>query len=103
MTANHVWGDWRFLGRVRYYAKFFEAHLNVASLALTGKPRWFVDAEAAYSFTDSLSVVAGAQNLFDQYPSKNPYATIVGAKYPESSPYGFNGGYYYFRAIWEFN
>ena len=103
VTANHVWGDWRFLSRVRYYAKFFEAHLNVASLALTGKPRWFVDAEAAYSFTDSLSVVAGAQNLFDQYPSKNPFATIVGAKYPESSPYGFNGGYYYFRAIWEFN
>ena len=103
LTANHVWGDWRFLGRVRYYAKFFEAHLNVDSLQITGKPRWFVDAEAAYSLTDSLSLVAGAQNLFDEYPSKNPYALIVGAKYPESSPYGFNGGYYYFRAIWEFN
>ena len=28
-------------------------------------------------------------------------AGIAGLVYPESSPFGFNGGYYYMRATWD--
>ncbi len=48
--------------------------------------------------------VAGAQNvqnLFDTYPTRNPYAGGAGQKYPVISPYGFSGGFYYLRAGFE--
>ena len=69
--------------------------------------RWLVDAELSYTFMnlpvmESATVAFGAENLFDQYPARNPHARILGAKYPHSSPSGFNGGFYYLRAGFEF-
>ncbi len=103
LTANHTWGPWRFLVRGQYYDDFFEAHVNSANFIINASSRWFVDAEAAYTFNDTITLVAGAQNLLDEFPTRNPHATLVGASYPESSPYGFNGGFYYMRAIWSFD
>ena len=102
VTANHLRGDWRFMGRVRYYGEYFEAHLNVDSLTLTDDGHFLADAEIEYRLSDNLSLVLGGQNLFDEYPMDNPYSGIVGAKYPESTPFGFMGGYYYLRAILDF-
>ena len=56
------------------------------------------DAELAYEAFDGLELAVGAQNVFDNYPIENPYSGIVGAKYGERSPFGFNGGSYYLRA-----
>jgi len=39
----------------------------------------------------------GAQNLFDSYPTRNPWDFILGAKYPVTAPAGFNGGFYYLK------
>ena len=102
LTLNHVQGDWRFLGRVRYYGDFFVAQADVASWGYRPEPRWFADVEVARSF-DAFTVVVGAQNAFDEYPEKNHPSAVagVGATYPEGSPYGFNGGFYYLRAIWD--
>ncbi len=102
LTLNHVQGDWRFLGRVRYYGDFFVAQADVASWGYSPEPRWFADVELARSF-DAFTAVVGAQNAFDEYPEKNHPGAIagVGATYPEGSPYGFNGGFYYLRAIWD--
>lgn len=102
VTANHFRGDWRLMGRVRYYGEYFEAHLNVDSLTLTDDGHFLADAEVEYRLSDTLAVVLGGQNLFDEYPMDNPYSGIVGAKYPESAPFGFQGGYYYLRAILDF-
>ena len=44
----------------------------------------------------------GAENLLNAFPDENPVAGNVGAKYPESSPMGFAGGFYYGRARWVF-
>ena len=48
-----------------------------------------------------MTLAAGAQNLFDTYPTKNPHRRS-GAKYSALSPYGFSGGLYYLRASFSF-
>ena len=71
--------------------------------------RWLVDAEVAYTFdnvaqmNNRLTFILGAQNLLNTYPSENPVASRTGSPYPLTSPFGFNGGFYYFRGIWEFD
>ena len=104
-TVNHLTGDWRFLGRFRRYGEFTSYPADVGPWRRDHEPRWFLDAEVAYSFSDALTVVAGAQNLLDEYPQKSTEGAQdgVGMLYPENSPYGFNGGFYYLRAIWDFN
>ena len=104
-TVNHLIGDWRFLGRFRRYGEFTSFPADVGSWRRDHEPRWFLDAEVAYSFSDALTVVAGAQNLLDEYPQESTEGAQngVGMLYPENSPYGFNGGFYYLRAIWDFN
>ena len=60
----------------------------------------------SYLFDFGLIVAAGVDNLFDTYPTKvsrvhrNEYD--AGQKYPVASPYGYNGGFYYFRASYSF-
>ena len=107
LTADHGAGPWRLLTRLYFYDDFFEAHGNSSSRYLRAGERWLVDLEAAYTFTgvplmETLTLAAGAENVFDTYPRKNPYARDLGAQYPESSPYGFTGGFYYLRAGVEF-
>ena len=106
LMADHTWGPWRFLTRLHYYDGFFEDHVG-SNLPITSGDRFLVDAELSYTFLNlpfmqAATIAFGAENLFDQYPRRNPYARLVGAKYPESSPYGFNGGFYYLRASLEF-
>ena len=112
LTANHLVGPWRFMGGLRYYGRFFEAHTNpnsAASAMLYPSDRWLVDAEVAYTFdnvaqmNNRLTFILGAQNLLNTYPSENPVASRTGSPYPLTSPFGFNGGFYYFRGIWEFD
>ena len=113
LMADHTWGPWRLLTRVHFYDEFFEPHLDSADdngnplFPIDAGERWLVDMELSYTLTnlplmESATFAFGAENVFDQYPRRNPHAGIVGAKYPESSPYGFNGGFYYLRAGFEF-
>jgi len=107
LTADHTYGPWRFLTRVYFYDEFFEAHANTETRFLTAGERWLMDLEASYTlltlpFTQAVILAVGAENVFDTYPRRNPYARDTGAKYPESSPYGFGGGFYYVRAGFEF-
>lgn len=102
-TITNVSGDWRSLFRMNYYGEGFEDHLD-SNLALPIDIDAAVtfDAEFGYSVNDGLELIAGAQNLFDQYPDDNPHAAVVGAKYPVTNAYGFNGGTYYIKARYSF-
>jgi iron complex outermembrane recepter protein len=97
-TISHNQGPWRLLGRLNYYGSYYEAHLEDNTLPIDGEAALLVDAEVGYKITENIELIAGAQNLLDQYPVDNPWAGIVGAKYGERSPYGFNGGFYYLKA-----
>ena len=102
LTADHRRGPWRVLTRLYYYDDFVEFHADEEPLRIEPSERLFVDLEGSYTFKFGITVAAGAQNLFDTYPSQNRYAGVLGSRYPESSPYGFNGGFYYFRALYAF-
>ena len=103
MTISY--GPWRLLTRLHFYDGFYAAYLR--DLPIEAGERWLVDAELSYTLTNLpfmgvATLAFGAENLFDRYPARNPYARLAGAKYPASSPYGFNGGFYYLRASFEF-
>ncbi|MCY4611053.1 MAG: TonB-dependent receptor [Gammaproteobacteria bacterium] len=100
LTADHEGGPWRVLGRVRYYG----THIDYHALALFQKAdaRFLTDLEVSYSLTDHFDVAVGAENLLDEEPSKNKYSTILGAEYPSSIPFDYNGGFYYLRAVASF-
>ena len=98
---SHLQGPWRFMTRARYYGEYYDATTNDPSVAYYPDTEILVDFETAYDVSDQLTLVVGAQNLLDNYPEKNPNGEVAGLEYPESSPYGFNGGFYYLRARWE--
>ncbi len=98
LTLTHHEGPWRGLVRANYYGEFFEDHLD-ANLAfpIDGSAEITVDMEIGRMLGENFEVVLGAQNLFDNYPDDNPFATVVGAAYPVTAPGGFNGGSYYLK------
>ena len=70
-------------------------------------PAAITDVEATYKLTDQIKLTVGANNLFNTYPDEKNKALVDGyvlnndnsavAKYPDFSPFGINGGYYYGR------
>lgn len=102
LAANHVQGPWRFFGRLRYYGDFHEYQSDYEPWEIAAQARLLADAEIGYAFDNGVQLTAGAQNLFDTYPTTNPHALGSGARYPDSSPYGFGGGFYYLKAAYTF-
>ena len=98
LTWTHTQGRWRLMARARHYGEYYDAPTNDGSVAFYPDPSLLFDAEVAVDATDSLSLLFGAQNVFDEYPSTNPNGEVAGLIYPEQSPFGFNGGFYYLRA-----
>ena len=102
-TADHESGPWQILARLRYYG----AHVDYAGAGLDddmmkAEARTLVDFEAAYSFTDNFAFAVGAENLFDNDPTRHKYQGSYGNLYPESTPFDFNGGFYYAKAMLNF-
>ena len=100
LTGDHRQGPWRFLGRVYWYNSFTEFTANSDTDRVDAGAQWQVDMETSYTMKTGLTISAGAQNLFDSYPDRT--TGVDGTRYPEASPFGFNGGYYYLRALYAF-
>ena len=131
-TYNHFINDFRFLLRARYYDDWVVADYSAdptppgpsgtgytLTCSVPGQPVngdfpdncysgdliW--DAEAAYTFADKYSIIVGMQNLFDEQGPvdiDNTDGTIgSGNKYTDSTPWGFEGGFYYVRFRAEFD
>ncbi len=100
LSWTHMQGPWRFMARGRYYGDYYDAPTNDETVSYYPDPKFLVDLEASYDLNESFTVLAGAQNVFDTYPERNPAGEVAGLIYPESSPFGFNGGHYYVRAMW---
>ena len=99
-TWSHAQGSWRVMGRARYYGEYYDAPTGSGPNSFVPGTSLVFDLEAAFDVNDSLSILVGLQNAFDEYPSTNPNGEVAGLIYPEQSPFGFNGGYYYLRANW---
>ena len=101
VTWTHLQGPWRFMARGRYYGDYYDAPTNDASVSFYPDPDFLMDFEVSYDIGEQVTLLAGAQNAFDAYPQMNPAGEVAGLIYPESSPFSFNGGFYYLRARWE--
>ncbi len=100
LSFDHQQGPWGVLARLRYYDEFVEFSTDDASARFQADAKFLVDAEVSCSFNESLRLILGAENILDEYPSELD-GNVSGLIYAETSPYGFNGGFYYLRAIWD--
>ena len=76
------------------------------------KPQFITDIELGYQIIEPVKISVGANNVFNNYPTRIPqfirdqqYAlssTAYITRYPTDSAIGINGGYYYARATLSF-
>ena len=62
----------------------------------------FIDVEANYRVSDNLSVVFGANNVTNAYPTEIATRASQGMPYPRRSPLGYHGGFTYMRLMYTF-
>ena len=117
-TIGHTWRDLRISARASFYDSWVEADLPFGPptpVCSDERPvpfgadgcydaLWVLDLEAAYTFADRYTVVAGADNILDEYPDTDfLYPDFSGGRiYTSSSPIGYGGGYWYLRLRAEF-
>ena len=97
VSWSHSQNKWTTLLRANYYGDWTSTGngYDVDAAIL-------VDAQIAYQLTDNLELVAGVENLFDEYPDETPNPGGLGQLYPEDSPFGFNGGAWYVQGRYSF-
>lgn len=113
-TASYTIGNWLLLGRLNYYGNYtIEEGSNSRQ---TFGAEWFPDLMAEYAFGDSgFSIQAGANNVTDTTPDRNLIGQTRAGSIPgivdspgvftfsrRAAPFGFNGGYWYLKAIFRF-
>ncbi len=113
-TWSQSWDEVSFFVRGNYYGEYQGVHVDYDATINTGKSALTVDAEVSYFVNDSLTVSMGAQNLLDQEATKINFTeqgaadcggcvnNQWGGQYYETSPFGFNGGFYYMKATYNF-
>jgi iron complex outermembrane receptor protein len=94
----------RDLGAMLRVQHFGEASEIGTSYAVIGAA-WVTDASVSWTLLRRFTLTAGADNLFDVYPTANGFtsapiisnAAPIVTPYPSGSPFGFNGRFIYGR------
>ena len=99
LTATHRLDRWTIVNRLRFHDGYREYHFFNQDWLYQGDPLLMVDLDITYRFDNGLFLTAGAQNLFDSHPTRTlaEHSYFTGTPYTYSSPFGFNGGFYYLR------
>lgn len=100
MSLSHRLGSFSSLARLNYFGSYYEAHLDDGSLEINAGDEYTLDAEVSYGVSDNFTLVVGGQNILNEFPDEHDYQGIAGAKYPENSPMGFNGAFYYTKLLY---
>lgn len=110
VVASENWSLGAISATVRgnYYSEWTDTASNGVGQKYGG--RFIVDLEVGYDITPNIKFTLGAQNILDTYPDRDTRGTtstngvypttgglLTGSVYPDSSPFGFNGGFYYAR------
>ena len=115
-TANHNYGPFRFLVRASYYDEWVDSDFSGDPTFTAGSTNfavdcsfpndncyddeWVFDVEAAYTYNDRYSFIVGAQNALDnngQNDRDNQNGIGSGNEFTTSSPFGFDGAFWYAR------
>jgi iron complex outermembrane receptor protein len=103
--------DWIFnAGTHRYGEVTSYGTLTDGSLDQTFSAQYISDASASYTYNKKLTLMIGADNIFDVYPDKNSLGNANTAgnsnfgifPYNGISPFGFNGRFAYMRVNWRY-
>ncbi len=98
ISATHNMGKWRLLGRVSYYSGWYDSE---DGNSYGGEPLF--DLETAYNINEQMALTAGVRNVFNEKGDKNPKARDqTGNVYSQFSPFGFDGTFYYAKAVYQF-
>ena len=112
LTGSYGFSNWLFLARVNYFGSYTVQEGNGTRQTFGSKV--FPDVLVEYRFGDSgFTLQAGANNLTDTTPDKNLIGQSRGGTIPgivdspgvftysrRAAPFGFNGGYWYAKAIY---
>jgi iron complex outermembrane receptor protein len=113
-TWSQSWDSVSMFTRVNYYGEYQGVHVDYDATINDGDAAVTIDAEISYFVNDDITISLGAQNLFDQEATKINFTpegaadcggcvnNQWGGKYYETSPFGFNGGFYYLKATYNF-
>ncbi len=105
-TVSQSWDTVSMFVRANYFGSYYATHADDTSEwgSEYAPSAWTIDAEVNYFVNDSITLTAGANNLFDQKAQKLKPGTygVLGAKYYESGPFDYNGGFYYVKATYNF-
>jgi len=67
---------------------------------------WVFDIEGAYTFNETWSIIAGVNNVADNfgplYKGNAAGSVGLGNKYEFTTPFGYDGGFWYFRVRADF-
>jgi len=117
-TLGAFWTLGKFTANLResYYSSVYALEVSAGNGPLKGadtrtyvKAAFVTDLELGYRIAEPIKLSIGANNLFNKYPTKRSYENIRGPQlagnsrtystnlYPNFSPFGINGGYYYAR------
>lgn len=102
LTGHYSVGPWSVMARTNYYGKFINGVNVVTATAFdqTYSAKVLFDLEVSYNVTDNIRLSVGGENVFDTYPEKEGRLANInnGMQYPQHSPFGYNGGFWYIRA-----
>ncbi len=101
--------EFSFFTRLNYFGEYQGVHVDYDDTAITADAAITVDFEVSYFLNESITLTAGAQNIFDQDAERINIPEAIGVPnnnwggvYYETSPFGINGGYYYLQATYNF-
>jgi iron complex outermembrane receptor protein len=108
LTFDYEFGDFDTMARVNYYGNWKTTGglfgNGDASDAVEYGSGTLLDLELRYRFADRYTLAVGGENVFDKYPGKeqNPVLQFLGVQHALTSPWGFNGAFWYVRVSADF-
>jgi iron complex outermembrane receptor protein len=108
-TVSQGWENLSMYVRANYFGEYHAVHVDFDATGKDADAAVTFDAELSYFVNDSITISVGAQNIFDQDAEKLDFAEQAGlpnnqwgGEFYETSPFGFNGGFYYAKATYTF-
>ncbi len=108
LSFDYAQGPFDGLVRFNYYGEWQTTgglfSPGDASDASSYSAEVLVDLEARYTLNDRFTIAVGGENIFDTYPEaeQDGVFQFLGVVHSITSPFGFNGSFWYVRATAEF-
>jgi len=99
LSIIHFRDQWSFTIRSNWYDDAFDER-DFPDGDLVKAAATF-DFETRYSVNDKFTVVAGANNVFDEFPNETDTRFSNGLQYSRRTPFGYDGGMWYLKGVFE--